>query len=164
MHGVCCALQLCVPADSICCKLAQDLDSMRQDLATYASDLKIEQDHAVRGPLTHPSELNLEHQPASSTCKLVMATSLMAYLIGHVVQASARQQLATTSAALQHAERHHHCRVKELQKRCCAFTCLSFLHFVILAGLHCCVCIASSGGDQVRQATNNIPCNAQCYT
>lgn len=28
--------------------LLQDLDSMRQDLATYASDLKVEQDHAVR--------------------------------------------------------------------------------------------------------------------
>ena len=25
----------------------QDLDAMRQDLATYASDLKVEQDHAV---------------------------------------------------------------------------------------------------------------------
>jgi len=36
-----------------------------------------------------------------------------------LVQASARQQLATTSAALQHAARHHHSRVKELQKRCC---------------------------------------------
>lgn len=28
--------------------LSQDLDCMRQDLATYSTDLKIEQDHAVR--------------------------------------------------------------------------------------------------------------------
>lgn len=49
LHGVCCALQLIVLADSICCNLAQDLDSMRQDLATYASNLKVEQDRAVRG-------------------------------------------------------------------------------------------------------------------
>ncbi|KAL3152356.1 hypothetical protein ABBQ32_001417 [Trebouxia sp. C0010 RCD-2024] len=55
----------------------EDLDSMRQDLATYASDLKTEQDHA----------------------------------------ATVRQQLAATSAALQHAEKHHHSRAKELQKR-----------------------------------------------
>ena len=27
--------------------MLQDLDAMRQDLATYASDLKVEQDHAV---------------------------------------------------------------------------------------------------------------------
>jgi len=33
------------------------------------------------------------------------------------MQATARQQLASTAAALQHAERHHHSRVKELQKR-----------------------------------------------
>lgn len=40
--------KLVKPITYTCHRLVQDLDSMRQDLATYASDLKTEQDHAVR--------------------------------------------------------------------------------------------------------------------
>lgn len=41
-------LQLAAASNHLLSLAVQDLNSMRQDLATYASDLKTEQDHAVR--------------------------------------------------------------------------------------------------------------------
>ena len=52
----------------------QDLDSMRQDLATYASDIKSEQDHAVSVMLVRlcsVSSCKFHNLPAMSSCCLL---------------------------------------------------------------------------------------------
>ena len=50
--------------------MLQDLESMRQDLATYASDLKTEQDHAVSVMLLDGSPLVLRAQMPLTACML----------------------------------------------------------------------------------------------
>ena len=87
---------------------------MRQDLATYASDLKTEQDYAVSVMLLDLCSLCASWLTLHNTTVLLCC---LAWLTCNAMQATFKQQLAATSAALQHAEKHHHSRVKELQKR-----------------------------------------------
>ena len=65
-----------------------------------------------------------------------------------MLQATARQQLAATAAALQHAEKHHHSRLKELQKRY-AKEATNLLQF---------------SSDRSAIAWQQTPCFIQSYT